>query len=333
MGSSGAGEGSNRLLPADLLVVVVLSVGVLLAALVSPVSESPARYVFAVVAVVLPGYALVAALFPRGPLGTDESSGRRAERVRRLDGFERVVLSLAAGLLVTPLVGIGVDFSPWPFRQVPVLAAVVGFVVVTAAVAAERRRRLPTSERYTPARRWVSSLRGIGQGRPTRGHSAVTVLVAIAVVVAAGGVFTVVTTAETGEQFTEFSLLVEDEGDLLVAGTYPRAVGVGDNATVVFGVENRERREQSYTVVPRLQRVVEVDNEARVSDYEEYDRVRLTVGAGRTERQDYTVSPTLTGENLRLSFLLYRGDPPERVTSTNAYRRTHIWLDVTSQSG
>jgi uncharacterized membrane protein len=333
MGTSGADEEGTRVLPTDLVVVVVLSVGVLLATLVSPVSDSPARYVFAVVAVVLPGYTLVAALFPRGPLGTDESPGRRAERVRRLDAFERTVLSLAAGLLVTPLVGIGVDFSPWPFRQVPVLAAVVGFVVVTAAVAAERRQRLPPAERYTPARRWISSLRGIGQGRPTRGYSVVTVLVAVAVVVAAGGVFTVVTTAETGEQFTEFSLLVEDDGDLLVAGSYPQAVEVGENATVVFGVENRERREQTYTVVPRLQRVVDVDNETRISEYEEYDRVRLTVGAGRTERRDYTVNPTLTGENLRLSFLLYRGDPPDRVTVTNAYRRTHIWLDVTSQSG
>jgi len=333
MASSGGSDGSNRLLPVDLLVVVVLSVGVLLGALVSPISGSPARYVFAVVAVALPGYALVAALFPRGPLGTDEPRGRRAERVRRLDGFERAVLSLATGLLVTPLVGIGVDFSPWAFRQVPVLAAVVGFVVVTAAVAAERRRRLPANERYVPARHWASTVRGVRQGRPTRGHSVVTVLVAVAVVVAAGGVVAVVSTAETGEQFTEFSLLVEDDGDLLVAGSYPRALEVGETATVVLGVENRERRERTYTVVPRLQRVVEVDDETRVSDYEEYDRVQLTVGADRTDHRDYTVSPTLTGQNLRLSFLLYRGDPPERVTTTNAYRRTHIWLDVTGQSG
>jgi uncharacterized membrane protein len=161
----------------------------------------------------------------------------------------------------------------------------------------------------------------------------VTVLVAVAVVVAAGGVFAVVSTAETGEQFTEFSLLVEDEGDQLVAGSYPRTLEVGENATVVLGVENREREERTYTVVPRLQRVIEVDNETRVSDYEEYDRFRLTVGAGRAESRDYTVSPTLTGENLRLSFLLYRGEPPEQVTTTNAYRRTHIWLDVTEQSG
>jgi uncharacterized membrane protein len=160
----------------------------------------------------------------------------------------------------------------------------------------------------------------------------VTALVAVAVVVAAGGVFTVVTTAETGEEFTEFSLLVEDEGDLPVAGSYPQTVAVGENATVVFGVENRERRERTYTVVPRLQQVVEVDNETRVTDYEEYDRVGLAVGAGRAERRDYTGSPTLTGENLRLSFLLYRGELPDRVTSTNAYRRTHIWLDVTEPS-
>mgnify|MGYP000173939214 CR=1 FL=1 len=335
MASSGDDEGSRLALPADLLGVVALSVGVLLAALVAPVSGSPARYVFAVVAVLLPGYALVAALFPRGPLAPGESPGRRAERVRRLDGFERAVLSLAAGLLVTPLLGIAVDFSPWAFRQVPVLAAVVGFVLVASVVAAQRRRRLPAAERYRPARRWAGAVRGVRRGRPTRGYSVVTVLVAVAIVVAGGGMFAVVTTAETGEAFTEFSLLVESEseGELLVAGSYPQAVETGGNATVVLGVENRERRERTYTVVPRLERVVEVDNGTRVAGYEAFDRFRLTVGAGRTEHREYTVTPTMAGEDLRLSFLLYRGDPPERVTTTNAYRRTHIWLDVTGRSG
>mgnify|MGYP000218168300 CR=1 FL=1 len=333
MSPSGDDEGSRLAPLADLLVVATLSVGVLLGALVAPVSGSPARYVFAVVAVLLPGYALVAALFPRGPLAPGEPPGRRAERVRRLDGFERAVLSLAAGLLVTPLLGIAVDFSPWAFRQVPVLAAVVGFVLVASIVAAERRRRLPVAERYRPARRWARSLSAVRRGRPTTGHSVVTVLVAVAVVVAGGGVFAVVTTAETGEEFTEFSLLVEGDDELLVAGSYPQTVETGGNATVVVGVENRERRERTYTVVPRLQRVVEVDNGTRVAGYEEFERFGLTVGAGRTERREYTVTPTTAGDDLRLSFLLYRDDPPERVTSTNAYRRTHIWIDVTEPSG
>ena len=328
--ASDDGDGS---VPVDLLAVATLAVVAVLAAAAAPPSLAPARYVFAVVALLLPGYAVVAALFPRGPLGPDDPPGRPAERASRLDGFERLVLSVAAGLLVTPLVGIAVDFTPLGYFQLPVLLAVTGFVLVAVAVAAYRRRTVPAAERYVPHRRWRRALERVRGGHPTTGSAVVTVAVAVAVVVAAGGVFTVVTTADTGEQFTEFALLAESDGNLTLAGSYPETVSVGEEIEVVLTVENRERRPQTYTVVPRLQRVVEGPEGTRVVESEAFDRVRVPVADGRTERRALSVSPTLTGDALRLSFLLYRGSPPETMTTTNAYRRTHIWVNVTAPAG
>jgi uncharacterized membrane protein len=316
-------------LPVDLLVVASLAVTAAGVALVVPTLPTTAGHVLAVVVVLLPGYALVAALFPRGPLGPDEPPGRPAERVRRLDGFERLVLSTAAGLLVTPLVGIAVDFSPFGFFETPVVASVTGFVLVTSAVATVRRRRVPATERYVPHRRWLRSLGRVRTGQPRSAPAVVTVAVAVAVVVAAGGVFAVVGTAETGERFTELSLLVESDDGLLVAGSYPSAVEVGEEVGVVVAVENREQRRQTYTLVPRLERVVERSDDTRVVGFEAFERVGVTVPEGRTERRELRVRPTTTGENLRLSVLLYRGTPPEEPTATNAYRRTHVWLNVT----
>jgi len=316
-------------LPVDLLVVSALAVTAAGVALAAPTLPATAGHVFAVVVVFLPGYAVVAALFPRGPLGPDEPPGRPAERVRRLDGFERLVLSTAAGLLVTPLVGIGVDFSPLDFFAAPVVAAVCGLVVLGSVVAAARRRRVSAAERYVPHRRWLRALNRVRAGEPRLASSVVTVVVAVAVVVAAGGVFAVVGTAETGEEFTELSLLVETDDGLLVAGSYPSTVTVGEAVGVVVAVENREQRRQTYTLVPRLQRVVERSDETRVVESEAFERVTLPVEDGRTERYDLRVRPTMAGENLRLSVLLYRGAPPDEVTATSAYRRTHVWLNVT----
>jgi len=36
----------------------------------------------------------------------------------------------------------------------------------------------------------------------------------------------------------------------------------------------------------------------------------------------------MTGENLRVQYLLYRGDPPAEPTQENAYRSLHLWVDV-----
>jgi len=327
MGSDESGWWSIRP-PVDLLVVSLLSVATTVAALLPALSAWDGRYALAIVAVFLPGYALVAALFPHGPRSPEDRS-ERVPDVRRIDAFERAVLSATLGLVTTPLLGIAVEFSRWSFRPGPVLTAVTAFVLVASVVATVRRHRLPAEERYTPARRWVDAFRTLPHGRPSVAANVVTVVVIVAVVVAAGGVFAVATTPHSGERFTEFALLNATEERGVVAGSYPRTVTAGSETSVVLEIANREGRSQSYTVVPRLQRVATVDDRPQVIENQSFEPIRLTVDASEIERETGTVSPTMTGENLRLVFLLYRGDPPDETTTDTAYRWTHVWLNVT----
>lgn len=37
----------------------------------------------------------------------------------------------------------------------------------------------------------------------------------------------------------------------------------------------------------------------------------------------------MTGDELRLQYLLYRGSPPATSTQSNAYREVHLWVNVT----
>jgi hypothetical protein len=39
----------------------------------------------------------------------------------------------------------------------------------------------------------------------------------------------------------------------------------------------------------------------------------------------------MTGERLRLTYLLYRGAPPQTPTTDNAYRELHLWVNVTQE--
>jgi|AntRauTorcE11898_2_1112593.scaffolds.fasta_scaffold16860_2 uncharacterized membrane protein len=320
----GPGEPSTARWAADLLLVVALALAIVGAWLVG--APEPVRLVLAVLAVFLPGYSLIAVLFPRRRLETDESPSTLAERVEQLDAVDRLALSVATGLVVTPLLGIALDFSPWSLREGPTLATIAGFVVVTAVIAAIRRRALPAARRYDPATRWA---RGLGDANLRSGHTLVTGLVVLAVLVAAGGVFAVASTEQQGERFTEFSVLGTDNGST-VAASYPETVTAGEETTVVLGIENHEGRQRNYTVVTRLQTVTRVDNRTVVQRQERFDPVSVTVDANETVRFEHAVHPTNVGSGQRLLFLLYRGDPAAQPRPSNAYRWTHVWLDVTA---
>jgi len=306
----------------DLVVVVVLAVAVVAAWLLD--APAPIRHALAVVAMFLPGYSLIALLFPARQLRADESPGTLAERVEQLDAFDRIALSVAVGLVVTPLLGIALDFTPFSLREGPTMASIAGFVVVTAAVAVVRRRRLPAAQRYDPTKRWRSI---VSETDLLSGQTLVTGLVVLAVLVAASGVLVVATVDQQGEQFSEFALLNTEDGQA-VAANYPDTVAAGEEASVVLKIVNHEGSPQTYTVVPRLENVTRLDNRTAVLRHERFESVTVTVDENESVQFEHAVRPTTTGENLRLTFLLYRGDPPAQPRTGNAYRWTHIWVDV-----
>jgi hypothetical protein len=62
------------------------------------------------------------------------------------------------------------------------------------------------------------------------------------------------------------------------------------------------------------------------------DTVTPAVEDGETWEQSHTTRPAMTGDNIRLTYLLYVGNPPAETTpqADSAYRSVHIWLEVGS---
>ncbi|WP_135366456.1 DUF1616 domain-containing protein [Halosimplex halophilum] len=347
-----------RQLPADLAAALAVVGLTDVAALAPVVRETPLRVVFGLAFVLfVPGYAFVAALFPeRGdaPLAFDDDGSGAATDAdiempgdtdadadadpgvegagdRGIDGLERVALSFGLSIAIVPLIGLVLNFTPWGIRLVPILVSLSGFTVVAVAVAAYRRWELPAAERFrVPYREWGAAARAELFAPATRTDAVLNVALVASVLLATSSVGYAVLVPQQGEQFSEFYLLTEGDDGELVADNYPTEFTVDEGRPLVVGIGNQEHDRTEYTVVSQLQRVRVANNESTVQRSERLSTFGTTLAHNETYHTQRTVTPTFEGTNLRLLFLLYRGSPPEDPTIDNAYRETHLWVNVTA---
>jgi uncharacterized membrane protein len=350
-----------RRLPADLAGVVTLVFLTNLFVLAPVLRETPLRVVFGLPFVLfVPGYAFVAALFPEadpsqtgahasadedgsehgpgngggsehGPWNGDGDATGPTSTRSGIDGLERVALSFGLSIAVVPLLGLVLNFTPWGIRLVPIVVTLSGFSLVSTAVGARRRLALPGDERFrVPYRSWLAAARTELLEPESRSDAALNVLLVVSVLLATGSVGYAVAVPKTGESFTEFYLLTENESGDLVADDYPTDLTRGEDASLVVGVSNHEHEPTDYTIVTELQRVQVANNSTRVLDEQELRRFQTRLAHNETWHRDHTVTPTTTGERLRLQYLLYRGDPPASPSARTAYRELHLWVNVSA---
>lgn len=327
-----------RQLPADLAAVIAVVVLTNFAVFFPIVRETPLRVLFGLPFVLfIPGYALIAALFPEAggedPTATTETVSERT-REGSIDGLERVALSFGLSIAVTPLIGLVLNFTPWGIRLGPIMIAVSGVTLVLTGLAAQRRWELSEADRFeVPYREWYETGRAELLEPDSSIDSVLNVVLVISVLLAVGSVGYAVAVPKQGEAFTEFYLLTENESGELVADGYPTEFETGESRSVVVGVGNHEHRQVNYTVVVELQRVDIVNNETQVRETTELRRFEPSVADNETWQRNHSVAPDMTGERLRLQYLLYRGDPATPLNRSAAYRELHLWVNVTGSEG
>lgn len=295
-----------------------------------------ARFVFgSLLLFFLPGYAIVAALFPARSADDSLDSAARWSRKRSIrDGTighaERAALSFATSLTLLVLAGLVLAATPWGLALDPLLALLTGLVVVGMFVAIVRRRRLPAERRFRlPVRQWIGRAQATITGTNSRVEMALALFLAVAIVAAMSSLTYALAVPNDGESYTDFYLVTENEtsGELTAAG-YPTDLVRGESETLTVGIENHEDRAMTYSVVVTLQRV-EGDGTTVLED-RELDRFDARVADGETWTDEYEVTPTIVGEDLRLVFLLYEGEPPAEPSRANADESLYLWVDVSS---
>ena len=326
-----------RQLPVDVAGAVGLALVTDLLVLLPDV-PSILRFAFgALLLFFLPGYATVAALFPaRRPANARIDADGRWSRQRSIrDGTiglaERAALSVGTSVTLLVLAGLVLAASPWGLALSPLVALLTGLVVTGTFVALVRRRRLPADRRFrVPVRKWVGQVHASIFGADSRFEMLATALLAIAIVAAMSSLTYALAVPGDGETYTDFHLVTENEttGEL-TAMNYPTEYTRGESRTLTVGIENHEDRAMDYTVVVALQRV-ETGGELTVLESHELDRFQASMANGETWTDDRAITPTIVGEDLRLVFMLYEGEPPENPSMANADKSLHLWVNVSS---
>lgn len=276
-----------------------------------------------------PGYAVLAVVLDwdgdatRAPAG-EPPTGQRSG--------ERLLLSFVATLPIVTLVAVALNAVGLPVAFGPVVLVLLAVTVAAGAVAVLRAepRRVPADPHAFPdastgGRDWLGAV----PGRLTGGDSPSVValaLVSFALLFALASLGLAATTTG-GQSSAAFYLLNENETGSAVLATSPRSFTEGERKQLVVGIDNPGDA-QRYSVVVLLQRVQFLEDTPTVVTERELGRYTPRVGAGETWRHRHSVTPTLTGERLRLTYLLYRGDAPADPSTETAYRSTYLWVDV-----
>ncbi|MBK5191535.1 MAG: DUF1616 domain-containing protein [Methanosarcinales archaeon] len=278
--------------PTDLALVMLLTLLCIPFVLIPPLNETPIRIILGLPLVLfLPGYSLIAALFPR----KDD-----------LDGIERIALSFGLSIAVVPLLGLALNYTPFGIRLSPVLIVLSVFTIALAVVACVRRSRIPEEERFmVDFEMAFGTVKESFKVENTRIDRLLSVILIVAIVLAISMVIYVIVTPKEGEKFTEFYILGPDGN----ASDYPTELSVGEEGAVIIGVVNHEYAVVTYQLEVRLDGAV-IGGE------------RIALEHNETWEHPFTFRETKTGEDQKLEFLLFKEGIEE------VYRSLHLWLDV-----
>jgi len=263
-----------------------------------------------VLVIFVPGYVLVAALFP----------GSLAPHQPEIDWIELIALSCGLSIAVVPLLGLLLNFAQWGIRFAPMVATIAVFTAGVGYAAYWRRMRLPPERRLsltvdlaTPNWKEYSAL-----------DKGLTVGLAASIAVAAGTLAYVVTAPLPGERFTEFYIL----GPGGNASGYPANLTVNETGSVIIGVVNHEFATVNYTVRVDLVGVRIVYNASSMyNETVEVNRTawslfHVTLADTRNWTQAYTFRINYTGL-WKVQFLLFKdGD------FSGAYRQLQLYARV-----
>ncbi len=286
--------------PWDLTASVLVAASALALYLISPqpVASSVEPFLFVLV-LLLPGYLLSIALFPR-----------RYD----LAGKGRLAVSIGADILLALLLSLGLSLSPWGLHMSSLAAPAAAISLVLAAIAHFNRSTLPRWNRFVP---FIS---GSGRSHPVRKREASMSrrMIAIVLVLAAAVALSTLayTTMNAGDMgvsgeeengeahFTEFYVQGEKDKD------HPISISAGRTATTVAGIINHELSAVNYTL--RL-----AQNDSILFQKE----VQLDHNQSWEGAVDYVLKDP--GSWQRLDFLLYKEDD-----FTMPYSEDHLWFNV-----
>ena len=289
---------NGKKVPFDLSIVIGLVLLTDIFVLTPVLSETAVREFLGLPLVLfLPGYSLIAALFPAKS---------------DLDGIERTALSFGLSIAVVPLIGLGLNYTPWGIRLLPILICLSVFTFIMCGLACLRRAKLSETEAFVvPFRETAISLKTDILDRPaSKLDKALTVVLVLSILLSVTTLIYVIVTPKEGEHFTEFYVL----GPGGKADNYTTKYVLGQSGNIIVGIVNHEYRPVNYTLELRLE-----NKSLPLPENQKY----INLVNNETWEEPVKFTPSFEGHNMKLEFLLFNetgGNVP--------YRDLHLWIDV-----
>jgi uncharacterized membrane protein len=216
-------------------------------------------------------------------------------------------LSFGLSIAVAPLIGLGLNYTPWGIRLTPLLISLVIFILLMGAISFFRKDKLPQEDRFCPVFEFEVP---VWREQPILDKVLSIALIA-SILFAVGSICYVVAMPKVGEQFTEFYILGMDGK----AEGYPQELKPGEEGEVIVGVVNHEYQQEKYYVEVRMDdQVLPREGPITLEHEKEWERT-------------VTFSYPQVRENLKVEFLLYREGDEE------PYRSLHLWVNIQENAG
>jgi uncharacterized membrane protein len=325
-------------IPFDILLCFLISIILIPLAILGV--EGPLRIALGLPFILfIPGYLFIFTLFPHKQ---HDNNG--------IDIIERIALSFGLSLAIVPLIGLGLNYTPWGITLTSILTANSIFIFAMTLTSYFRWKQLPISKRF------IITINLSLPHYENKIDQILTLILIASIIIAASTLLYVLIMPKTGEQFTEFYIL----GPTGLADNYPQNLNQGDQATVILGIANHEYEPINYTVeiwISDQQTFYNTTSQQNETIYNHlYYIDNLTVSLNHTDidieepwqaqwETNYTFSINRTGE-YKLVFLLYKNQTesyntntdyaniaPTKIDSENttAYRSLHLWINVTEE--
>jgi len=305
-------------LPADLALVVIWLAAGIVTIYLPVLNATPIRIVLAFpILFFIPGYCLIAAIFPKeGDIGL----------------IERIMLSIGFSIAIVPLIGFGLNFTPWGIRLDPIVISLILLTWVMVLLAHYQRAILPREERFRVslsaiADRIRQEFLPEGERGVDRLLSVVLILFMLAVIITT--VYVILAPKEGGERFSEFYIL----GEKQTAADYPDVITPVENFPMYIGVGNHEYRSVTYTIETWTLRTEfdNVTNSSTIVEMDPNDRFSLTLVNNETRVIPFNLVVNKAGYN-QVEFLLFNESVPGPEVTGNdriraSYRDLHLWVN------
>ena len=281
----------------DLYLIIIVSVLMIVLTYTPFFSDSIFRAALAFpVTLFAPGYAMVAAMFPRK---------------KEMGNIARMTMSVALSVIIVPLIGMALNYTPLGVHLDPILACATVFTIVCSLLAMRSRFKVQEDELYFPD--ILNTARALLWGDKSSVDKAFGIAIVVALLLSAGTISYLVLVPGQGDQYTEFYLL----GPEHITSGYPSDFVPGSQQPVISCIANHEKREMAYDIQVQLK-----DNNTTTLLSTEH----VVLGDNQTWEKTAQIKPDRLGTRMKLDFILYVDG-----NMAAPYQECRLWINVTDQ--